>query len=167
MAALPMERSTFSPPFTFTGLDFAGPFPIKTSSLRQASCQKGYVCVFLCFSTKAIHLELCSDLSSDSFLAAFTRFVGRRGLPKRVMSDNGTNFVGAERKLRHDFKKFLNTVSEDISTKYASHCFEWSFIPPNAPHMGGLWEAGVKSFKNISKRLRKIRNTRLKNSPPY
>lgn len=153
MAALPMERSTFSPPFTFTGLDFAGPFPIKTSSLRQASCQKGYVCVFLCFSTKAIHLELCSDLSSDSFLAAFTRFVGRRGLPKRVMSDNGTNFVGAERKLRHDFKKFLNTVSEDISTKYASHCFEWSFIPPNAPHMGGLWEAGVKSFKKHFKKV--------------
>ncbi|XP_059221563.1 uncharacterized protein LOC131996129 [Stomoxys calcitrans] len=147
MAALPMERSSFSPPFSFTGLDFAGPFSVKSSNLRQAIYQKGYVCLFVCFSTKAIHLELCSSLSSESFLAAFTRFVGRRGLPKKVMSDNGTNFVGAERKLRYDFHRFLNTIPKDLIEKYAAHGFQWSFIPPNAPHMGGLWEAGVKSFK--------------------
>ncbi|XP_075162717.1 uncharacterized protein LOC142235346 [Haematobia irritans] len=98
-------------------------------------------------STKAIHLELCSNLSSESFLAAFTRFAARRGLPSKIMSDNGTNFVGAERKLRHEFKEFLNTTSRDIAEKYEIHGFEWSFIPPNAPHMGGIWEAGVKSFK--------------------
>lgn len=153
MAALPIERCTFSLPFLNTGLDFAGPFSIKASTLRQAIYQKGYVCVFVCFSTKAIHLELCSDLSSSSFLAAFTRFVGRRGLPQKIMSDNGTNFVGAERILRYEFTEFLKTAASDVVDKYTSHGLQWSFIPPNAPHMGGLWEAGVKSFKKHFKKV--------------
>ncbi|XP_046811250.1 uncharacterized protein LOC124420880 [Lucilia cuprina] len=100
-----------------------------------------------CFSTKAIHLEACSSLSTDAFLAAFARFTGRRGLPKRLMSDNGTNFLGASRSLRKESRLFLRKSAEDISKKYAVHGFEWKFIPPSAPHMGGLWEAGVKSFK--------------------
>ncbi|XP_075152891.1 uncharacterized protein LOC142226662 [Haematobia irritans] len=153
MAALPSERSSFSLPFTFTGLDFAGPFAVKASSLRNAVYQKSYVCVFVCFCTKAIHLEFCSDLSSNSFMAAFTRFVSRRGLPNKIMSDNGTNFIGAERKLRYDFHQFINNVSEDISKKYSIQGLHWEFIPPNAPHMGGLWEAGVKSFKSHFKKI--------------
>ncbi|XP_075163827.1 uncharacterized protein LOC142236490 [Haematobia irritans] len=153
MAPLPQERSSYSLPFTITGLDFAGPFSIKTSTLRNAVYQKGYVCLFVCFSTKAIHLELCSDLSSESFLAAFTRFVSRRGLPQKIMSDNGTNFVGAERKLRKEFQLFLNNVADYTSRKFMSQGLEWSFIPPNAPHMGGLWEAGVKSFKTHFKKV--------------
>ncbi|XP_075163194.1 uncharacterized protein LOC142235822 [Haematobia irritans] len=153
MAALPTERSTLSLPFSYTGIDFAGPFSIKTASTRQAPYQKGYVCVFVCFSTKAIHLELCSNLSSDSFLAAFMRFVGRRGLPQKIMSDNGTNFVGAERSLRYEFSQFIKVAANDITAKYTHHGFQWSFIPPNAPHMGGLWEAGVKSFKTHFKKV--------------
>ncbi|XP_075159825.1 uncharacterized protein LOC142232979 [Haematobia irritans] len=153
MAALPSERSTFSPPFTITGLDFAGPFSIKASTLRNSVYQKSYVCVFVCFSTKAIHLELCSDLSSGSFLAALTRFVSRRGFPKKIMSDNGTNFIGAERKLRQEFQQFVNSTSEEVSKKYLSHGINWCFIPPNAPHIGGLWEAGVKSFKTHFKKI--------------
>lgn len=147
MAALPLDRSTYSLPFSNSGLDFAGPFSTKTSILRNAPYHKSYVCVFVCFSTKAIHLELCSDLTSGSFQAAFTRFVGRRGLPKKLMSDHGTNFVGAERALSQEFKEFIKTASKDVAEKYVSHGFQWFFIPPNAPHMGGLWEAGVKSFK--------------------
>lgn len=71
----------------------------------------------------------------------------RRGLPKKVMSDNGTNFVGAERALRLEYDEFISSAAKDIVEKYSSHGFQWQFIPPNAPHMGGLWEAGVKSFK--------------------
>lgn len=153
MAPLPSSRSTFSLPFCNTGLDFAGPFSTKTSTLRKAPYQKSYVCVFVCFSTKALHLELCSDLSSNSFLAAFTRFVSRRGLPHKIMSDNGTNFVGAERSLQREFKEFIKVSSKDIVDKYSAHGFQWNFIPPNAPHMGGLWEAGVKSFKMHFKKV--------------
>ncbi|KAH8272612.1 hypothetical protein KR018_004509, partial [Drosophila ironensis] len=74
MGALPVERVTFSRPFTHTGVDFAGPFDIKNYTGRACLITKGYVCVFVCFSTRAIHLEATSDLTTDKFLAAFSRF---------------------------------------------------------------------------------------------
>ncbi|XP_067620476.1 uncharacterized protein [Eurosta solidaginis] len=147
MAALPPERVTYSLPFHTTGVDFAGPFLVKTSTLRRASYAKAYVCVFVCFSTKAIHLEVCSDLTTEAFKAAFARFVGRRGIPSKIMSDNGKTFVGAQRSLQREFTTFLQEAAEDIVSKYALHGLSWQFIPPYAPHMGGLWEAAVRSFK--------------------
>ncbi|XP_065359110.1 uncharacterized protein LOC135953245 [Calliphora vicina] len=153
MAALPSERCTLSSPFHTTGIDFAGPFELKNSTLKNASTVKGYVCVFVCFATKAVHLEPCSNLSTAAFQATFARFVGRRGLPHKIVSDNGRNFVGASRAFRKEFLTFLKTVSHDIAQKYLTHGFEWSFIPPHAPHMGGLWEAAVKSFKFHLKRV--------------
>ncbi|XP_075162812.1 uncharacterized protein LOC142235440 [Haematobia irritans] len=110
MAALPLERCTFSLPFTNTGVDFAGPFDLKTSCLRNAKIQKGYATVFVCLSTRTIHLETCSDLSSEAFLATFSRFVGRRGFPNKIFSDNGTNFVGGSRILKQEYKCFLRSA---------------------------------------------------------
>ncbi|XP_036347963.1 uncharacterized protein LOC118757352 [Rhagoletis pomonella] len=63
------------------------------------------------------------------------------------MSDNGKTFVGAQRTLQREFSQFLKESATDIAEKYATHGFSWQFIPPYAPHMGGLWEAAVKSFK--------------------
>ncbi|XP_073831493.1 uncharacterized protein [Musca autumnalis] len=144
MAALPPERTEFSRPFTRTGLDFAGPFDIKTYNGRSCRITKGYVCVFVCFSTKAIHLEATSDLSTSTFLSAFHRFVSRRGSPLHLYSDNGTTFVGASKLLA---RNFLQAVREGVTAHYGLQQLTWHFIPPGAPHMGGLWEAGVKSFK--------------------
>lgn len=149
MAALPKERCTFSRPFTHTGLDFAGPFDIKSFTGRYCRLSKGYVCLFICFSTKAIHLEATSDLSTSAFLAAFSRFVSRRGCPLHLHSDNGTTFVGASRIIA---KEFIQTSQKAITSHYAHQNLSWHFIPPGAPHMGGLWEAGVKSFKQHFKR---------------
>lgn len=143
MAPLPPERCVLTPPFHVTGIDFAGPFELKSSQLRNSPIIKGYVSVFVCFSTKAIHLELCSDLSSVAFEAAFSRFD----------NDNGRNFVGASRKMLTEFRIFLETASSHVSQKYLTHGFEWSFIPPHSPHMGGLCEAAVKSFKYHFKRI--------------
>lgn len=153
MAPLPNERCTLSKPFENTGIDFAGPFELKTSKVRKSPLTKGYACVFICFSTKAIHLEACSDLSTSAFRATFTRFIGRRGLPHKIVSDNGRNFLGASRELSREFSTFIQSVSVDVSQKYVSQGFEWKFIPPHAPHMGGLWEAAVKSFKFHLKRI--------------
>lgn len=147
MAALPPERTQLSRPFTNTGVDFAGPFNIKSFSGRACVVTKGYVCVFVCFATKAIHLEVTSDLSTQSFLAAFTRFIGRRGCPSCMYSDNGTNFVGAAEMLRKDCMEFMKAVKTTIVQQHIHQSLDWKFIPPGAPHMGGLWEAGVKSFK--------------------
>ncbi|XP_075163011.1 uncharacterized protein LOC142235633 [Haematobia irritans] len=153
MAALPPERVTFSLPFTYAGVDFAGPFNVKTSTLRNAKLTKGYAAVFVCFPTRAVHLEVCSDLTTDGFLAAFMRFVGRRGLPKTMFSDNGRNFVGASAKLLQEHNRFLQAAEKCIADKYSLHGFSWSFIPPYAPHMGGLWESAVKSMKSHLKKI--------------
>ncbi|XP_075157660.1 uncharacterized protein LOC142230928 [Haematobia irritans] len=153
MAALPPERVTFSLPFTYAGVDFAGPFNLKTSTLRNAKLTKGYAAVFVCFSTRAVHLEVCSDLTTDGFLAAFMRFVGRRGLPKTMFSDNGRNFVGASAKLLQEHNRFLQAAEKCIADKYSLHGFSWSFIPPYAPHMGGLWESAVKIMKSHLKKI--------------
>lgn len=164
MGILPQERTTFSRAFTNTGVDFSGPFDIKSYSGRGCRMSKGYVCLFVCFSTKAIHLEATSDLSTPSFLAAFARFVARRGCPKNIYSDNGTNFVGASRSLRSEFKAFLADSREKTVSKYNYQMLTWHFIPAAAPHMGGLWEAGVKSFKSHFKRLLPFISLHLKSS---
>ena len=109
--------------------------------------------VFVCLSTKAVHLEVCSDLSGDAFLAAFTRFPGRRGLPKTILSDNGRNFVGAYYKLLKEYNEFLKPAEQHVIDKYRVHGLTWTFMSPFTPHMGGLWKAAVKSMKAHLKKL--------------
>ncbi|XP_075151048.1 uncharacterized protein LOC142225157 [Haematobia irritans] len=147
MASLPPERTFLSRPFTNTGVDFAGPFNIKNYKTRVCLITKGYICIFVCFATKAVHLEVTSDLSSQSFLAAFSRFIARRGCPSCIYSDNGKNFTGAAELLRKDRLQFLKTLQTQTLQLYSNNNLIWKFIPPGAPHMGGLWEAGVKSLK--------------------
>lgn len=105
-----------------------------------------------CFTTKALHIELVSDLTSEAFLAALRRFVSRRGKPIKIYSDNGTNFVGAKAEL-DAFTKFVKTNDISIRTQLANEGIEWHFIPVQSPHFGGLWEAGVKSTKFHIKRV--------------
>ncbi|XP_075163040.1 uncharacterized protein LOC142235664 [Haematobia irritans] len=160
MGVLPSERTTFSRPFTNTGVDYAGPFDLKNFTGRGSRISKGYICLFVCFSTKAVHLEPVSDLSSSAFLAALTRFVARRGCPHRIYSDNGRNFVGAAKELRRDFMKTISQLKDDAIAKYGYQKLEWHFIPAASPHMGGLWEAGIKSCKTHLKKMSgQIRHT--------
>ncbi|XP_065362054.1 uncharacterized protein LOC135955625 [Calliphora vicina] len=153
MASLPPERTTISRPFTVTGVDYAGPFDIRNFTGRACLITKGYVCLFICFATKAVHLEAVSDLTTQAFLAAFARFIGRRGCPAVIYSDNGKNFVGAAELLKKDRLEFQKTLQNQLIQQYSHQNIKWKFIPPGAPHMGGLWEAGVKSFKTHLKKL--------------
>lgn len=105
-------------------------------------------------STKAVHLEIVRNLTTDAFLAALDRFVARRGLPVSVYSDCGTNFVGASRQL---FKLINHPDNHEVLSS-AQPCI-WHFNPPSAPHFGGLWEAAVKSLKLLL--IRVIGNHRL------
>ena len=90
MAQLPPERLTpDKPPFTFVGVDYFGPILVKVG---RAQCKR-YGCLFTCLTTRAVHVEIAHSLDTDSFLCAFRRFTSRRGSPKKVFSDNGTNFV--------------------------------------------------------------------------
>lgn len=151
MGDLPAPRVTPCPPFVHSGVDYAGPIQIRATKGRGYRSYKGYIAVFVCLSTKAIHLEVVSDMTTDAFMAAFRRFTARRGRCAHMYSDNGTNFVGASNLLSKEVHDI--TRSAEIQQPLATAGTEWHFIPPAAPHFGGLWEAGVKSMKYHLKRI--------------
>ena len=122
MGQLSGERVTPTRPFTNTGVDYAGPFYLKQGRQCSKSVTKGYIALFVCLSTKAIHLELVPDLSSEAYIAALRCFTARRGLRNNIYSDNGTNFVGAEREIRRTMldKEFLETLKFMVAIKELS-----------------------------------------------
>lgn len=148
MASLPSYRVQQLKPFASTGVDYAG--PLLTKSGRRTAPTASYICLFVCMVTKAIHLELSSSLSTESFLLAFTRFSARRGPIKEMHSDCGTNFVGASRLLT-PLEELTQSTSyqSQIRSHSATKSIQWHFNPPSSPHFGGLWEANVKSTKAL------------------
>lgn len=154
MADLPSSRVTESNPFSHVGVDYFGPLFIKERKYRNKTTIKVYGCVFICMATKAVHIEIASDLTSDGFLSAFGRFIGRRGIPSHVYSDNGSNFVGANHQLRELYNLFISQSHQNLVNQYAiQKNINWHFNPPLSPHFGGIWEAAVKSFKHHFKRV--------------
>ncbi|GBL95711.1 hypothetical protein AVEN_665-1 [Araneus ventricosus] len=105
MADLPSSRVNISRVFTRVGIDFCGPFSIKLLSGRFKKSYKCYICIFICFVVKSVHLEIVNSCSTDAFIGALKRFIARRGKPSDIYSDNGTNFVGANNELRKIFKE--------------------------------------------------------------
>ncbi|XP_055589427.1 uncharacterized protein LOC129741706 [Uranotaenia lowii] len=148
MGDLPAERVTIASAFLKVGVDYCGPFFVSYPN-RRAKPVKCYVAVFVCLSTKAVHLELVMDLTTQAFLGALRRFVGRRSKPELVMCDNATTFVGASRELKELMRMFHSDQFQNSVVREASNLdIEFKFIPPRTPNFGGLWEAQVKSFKN-------------------
>ncbi|XP_076661056.1 uncharacterized protein LOC143364804 [Halictus rubicundus] len=151
MGNLPAARVTEGRPFINSGIDYCGPFFIKERQFRNRTRVKVYVAVFICFATKAVHLEVVSDLTTEAFIAALKRFIARLGMCKNLYSDNGTNFVGANNELT----ELHQTLSKDEKFNHflTSKSISWHFMPALSPHFGGLWEAAVKSFKHHVKRV--------------
>ncbi|GFX16906.1 integrase catalytic domain-containing protein [Trichonephila clavipes] len=132
MSDLPSSRISPAPAFMRCGVDYAGPFQIKTIKGR----------------------ELLTDLSADAFIAALKRFISRRGKCSDIYSDCGSNFVGAKRKLM-EFEKLAKSdnYNQNFSKFLTDNGIKWHQNIPGAPHMGGLWEAGIKSTKYHLKRV--------------
>ena len=105
MGNLPEKRLSYSRPFLNVGVDYCGPFYIKEKRHRNRKRENAYVLIFICFATKAVHLELVSELTTEAFLGSLKRFFSRRGKANTIHSDNGKNFVGANRELKslHEF----------------------------------------------------------------
>ena len=141
MAALLSIRLTpFVRAFTIAGMDYFGPMTVSVGRRRE----KRYGVLFTCMSTRAVHLEIAHDLSTDSCIMAIRRMIGRRGQSCQICSDNGTNLRGADRELRES----LAELDQDhITSNVATLQIEWSFNPPSAPHMGGARERLVKFVK--------------------
>ena len=140
---LPTWRFEDSPPFTVTSVDFTGALHVRTS-FRET---KAYVCLFTCANTRAIHLEVVEDLSEETFLKAFRRFVSRRSLPRKMVSDNATTYLSSAEEL----KRLLDsvTVKEALSRRGC----DWIFIPKRAPWYGGFWERLIGLTKNTLKKV--------------
>ncbi|XP_026464750.1 uncharacterized protein LOC113376024 [Ctenocephalides felis] len=154
MGNLPTHRITPQTPFSTCGVDYGGPIILRDRRTRGYKKYKAYICLFVCFVTKAIHIELVSDLTAECFLAALRRFTARRGKPSDIFSDNGTNFVGANSEL-NELSKFLQnkSIKSTITNNLSIESISWHYIPANSPHFGGLWEAGIKSCKAHLKRV--------------
>ena len=144
--------SSYTREFSQLGTDFAGSFLVKTSSRRNAPSLKGYLCLFVSMATKAVYLEFVSSLTTNAFLACLDRFVARRGLPQTIYSENGTNYFGASRHLKEIYT-FLRLHHDQLYDLFSQRSVDWRFNPPSAPNFGGLWEAAVKSVKNLLKGL--------------
>lgn len=154
MGQLPKCRVIPGSPFNSVGTDFAGPITTKRGYTRKPVLLKSYVCVFVCMTTKAIHLETVSDLTTASFMACLKRFVARRGKPQHIYSDNGTNFVGAFRELEEVYALMRTAKMQTAVNHYCTNDrINWHFSPARAPHFGGIWEAAVKSFKFHLRRI--------------
>lgn len=149
MGNLPSERLEAGFPFLRCGVDYAGPFYILNRKGRGSRLEKCYLCLFICFSTRALHLELVTSLSSEYYILALKRFISRRGKPVQIFSDNGKNFVGAVKELSN----FLQDSASPIVDYASNNGIKFSFIPLYSPHYGGLWEAGVKSCKHHMTRV--------------
>lgn len=149
MGNLPTDRTHLEFPFLHTGIDYAGSVLISDRKGRGNRLTKSYICVFVCFAVKALHLELVTDLTKESFLAALHRFIGRRGKPQSISSDNATTFVGAS----NDIHDFFSQYSDDIQSSMSTQGIDFRFIPPYTPHFGGLWESAIRQVKHHLRRI--------------
>nr|XP_049461184.1 uncharacterized protein LOC125906437 isoform X2 [Anopheles coluzzii] len=134
MAPLPESRAAvFKKPFTHTGVDYFGPMTVSIG--RRV--EKRWGAIFTCMTTRAIHLEIAKDLSTNSFIMCLKNVQHRRGKICHIYSDNGTNFVGANRQIT------------ELIERCATNGIKWHFNPPAAPHFGGVWERMVREVKSL------------------
>ena len=146
MGELPAPRVTPTAPFTHTGMDFAGPFILKKGHTRRPVKIEAHVCIFVCMTFKAVHLEVVSDQTTAAFKAALHRFVA---CPIHLYSDNGPNFTGARNELTRLYRFLRQQESDEEIQHFLSshHNITWHNSPPRSPHFGGLWESAVKGMK--------------------
>lgn len=145
MGQLPHCRlKSFVRPFTITGMDYFGPLTVTVGRRHE----KRYIVLFTCLSVRAIHLEIAQSLNTDAAIMAIRRFIGRRGCPDQIYSDNGTNLHSANTELKKAMEELENDKVSEYVTKRR---IDWKFIPPASPHMGGSWERLIKCVKNVLK----------------
>ncbi|XP_058809946.1 uncharacterized protein LOC131675118 [Phymastichus coffea] len=141
MADLPTCRlASGLRPFTHCGIDYFGPMEVKIGRRRE----KRWGVLFTCMTTRAIHVEIAHTLNASSTIMAIQRLGGRRGCPREIYSDNGTNFVRANKELAEEIKSLDIRKQKQFAE---SRRIKWHFNPPDAPHMGGAWERLIRSVK--------------------
>ena len=142
MADLPADRVDPSPPFSYIGIDCFGPFYTKTGRKEN----KRYGLLFTCLSSRAIHIEMLEDLTTDAFLNALRCFMAIRGEVRQIRCDRGTNFVGARNELQ---RSLMELDKERIATYLAKKQCDFLMNVPDASHMGGVWERQIRTVRSV------------------
>ena len=126
MADLPDSRLGYQQPsFTNTGVDYFGPLLVRNGRKNE----KRYAALFTCLTTWAVFIEIAHSLDTDPYLMAMRRMMARRGRLAHIWSNNGTNFVGAEKELREAMRRL---DSERISNQLSVDGIQWHFNPPSS-----------------------------------
>ena len=147
MSTLPKDRMVAGePPFTRVGTDCFGPFVIR----KGRTDHKRYGLLFTCLASRDINIEILESMETDSFINGLRRFIARRGAVKSIRSDNGSNFVGAEKELRLEMKKL---ETQKIHETMAVRSIDWTFNPPYASHFGGVWERMIRTIRRVLRGL--------------
>ena len=142
MADLPADRVEPSAPFSYSGMDCFGPFYTKQGRKEF----KRYGLLFTCLSSRAIHIEMLEDLTTDAFLNGLRCFIAIRGAVRQIRSDQGTNFVGAKNELERGLKEL---DSERLSTYLAGKQCDFLMNVPEASHRGGVWERQIRTVRSV------------------
>jgi transposase InsO family protein len=143
-APLPKSRLQEVVPFKVTGVDFTGALFVNET---DGSETKVYICLFTCATSRAIHLEIVTDLTEETFIQAFRRFASRKSLPKRMISDNASTYLSAADELKQLFQ------SPSLKKAFSDRGIEWEFIPKRAPWYGGFWERLIGMTKTVIKKV--------------
>ena len=101
-------------------------------------------------NSRAVHLEVARSLETDDFILVLMRFLNRRGYVKEPRSNNGSNFVGANREIKEAIEQI---DKEKVGRELQERGCKWVFHPPGASHMSGVWERLVKSVKRSLKAI--------------
>ena len=110
---------------------------------------KRYVALFICLASKAIHLEVTTEMSTDSFINALRRFVCRRGHVRSIWCDNGTNFTGTRNELQKELASMDHGKVKSFLQGHSCDYIAWQHNPPKGSHMGGIWERAIRSVRSV------------------
>ena len=142
MSDIPAERLGYrQPPFSNCGVDYFGPFHV---TIRRSS-EKRWGFLFTCFTTRAFQIELVPSMDTSSCVMAIERFNSRRRTPSIIWSDNGTNFVRAEKEVLLSIKNW----NAEASLSLVHKGIKWKYNPPSAPHQGEAWDRMMRSCKRV------------------
>ena len=146
MADLPKDRTEPVPPFTYSAVDYFGPFFIKEGRKEV----KRYGVLFTCMSSRAVHIETSNTLETDSYINALRRFLAERGPVRQIRSDCGTNFFGAKQELAEALNEMDHGKVKSYLLRENCDWIDMEMNVPAASHMGGSWERQIRTVRNVS-----------------
>ena len=148
---LPSFRVNEARPFSYTGVDFAGPLYVRETI--ASTSRKVWICLYTCCVTRAVHLDVVPDMTAQAFIRSFKCFTSRRGFPVKIISDNAKTFKSAAKSLAATLK------DPEVERYFADINMKWSFNLEKAPWWGGVFERIIQSAKRCLRKT--IGNARL------